>query len=263
MIRKLTEADNQSVQALIMKKPAENLFIIGDIEAFGYQQHFQEVWGDFDDQGHLRAVLLRYEDNYIPFSLTTFDAKGFADIINQAVQKPILSGLQAITNQVIPHLTLENRQQRLLYYAKCTTTSQLGDIDLSEVKPLQEGDLERWVAFMQSIPEFADSRESINVKTKKRDIEQGVGRGYFIEAEGKVISTVSTVAENSRSAMIVAVATDQHYMGRGLATQCLTKTINDLINEGKELCLFYDNPEAGKIYKKLGFEDIGYWVLYR
>jgi len=34
-----------------------------------------------------------------------------------------------------------------------------------------------------------------------------------------------------------------------------------VLQEGKVLCLFYDNPEAGKIYKRLGYVDIGKWAV--
>jgi predicted GNAT family acetyltransferase len=44
MIRKLKKDDHESVIALIGHKPAENLFIIGDIEAYGYDSKFQEIW---------------------------------------------------------------------------------------------------------------------------------------------------------------------------------------------------------------------------
>ncbi|MGA0633387.1 GNAT family N-acetyltransferase, partial [Bacillus thuringiensis] len=27
--------------------------------------------------------------------------------------------------------------------------------------------------------------------------------------------------------------------------------------------LFYNNPTAGRIYKRLGFKDIGMWTMYR
>ena len=37
MIRKLTQNDHEVVMELVGKKPAENLFIIGDIEAYGYE----------------------------------------------------------------------------------------------------------------------------------------------------------------------------------------------------------------------------------
>jgi predicted GNAT family acetyltransferase len=35
----------------------------------------------------------------------------------------------------------------------------------------------------------------------------------------------------------------------------------DVLAEGKTLCLFYDNPKAGSIYKRLGFKDIGFWSM--
>lgn len=42
----------------------------------------------------------------------------------------------------------------------------------------------------------------------------------------------------------------------------MTKLCHELLAEGKMLCLFYDNPEAGSIYKRLGFEDIGKWMMH-
>ncbi|MFP3916986.1 GNAT family N-acetyltransferase [Lysinibacillus telephonicus] len=94
-------------------------------------------------------------------------------------------------------------------------------------------------------------------------METKTGRTYFIRVNGEMVTTASTTAENSRSAMVVAVATKEEFKRKGLATDCMIKLCKDLLAEGKELCLFYDNPEAGKIYKRLGFEDIGFWNLYR
>lgn len=64
------------------------------------------------------------------------------------------------------------------------------------------------------------------------------------------------------SAMVVAVATLENYKKKGNATKCMLKLCNELLLEGKDLCLFYDNPEAGAIYKKIGFKDIGFWMMY-
>ena len=64
------------------------------------------------------------------------------------------------------------------------------------------------------------------------------------------------VAENSKSAMIVGVATRKGYMSK-----CLSKLCNDLLERNKFLCLFYDNPKAGKVYHKLGFKEIGIWTM--
>ncbi|WP_318036205.1 hypothetical protein [Halobacillus amylolyticus] len=49
MIRRLTQKDDPACQHLLSVKPAENLFIIGDIENFGYDQDFQKLWGIFTE----------------------------------------------------------------------------------------------------------------------------------------------------------------------------------------------------------------------
>ena len=58
MIRKLSNSDYETVMELVGKKPAENLFIIGDIEAYGFESDVQELWGQFEDE-KLVAVLLK------------------------------------------------------------------------------------------------------------------------------------------------------------------------------------------------------------
>ncbi|EQI88936.1 acetyltransferase family protein [Clostridioides difficile P2] len=62
--------------------------------------------------------------------------------------------------------------------------------------------------------------------------------------------------------MIIGVGTHPKYRAKGLATKCLIKLCSELLRENKIPCLFYDNEEAGKIYKKLGFENIGKWGIY-
>ena len=76
-----------------------------------------------------------------------------------------------------------------------------------------------------------------------------------------MVCNVQTAAENSKSAMVVAVATHKDYRKRGFMAQCLSKLCRDLLNENKTLCLFYDNPEAGSVYHKLGFKTIGKWKM--
>ena len=61
--------------------------------------------------------------------------------------------------------------------------------------------------------------------------------------------------------MVVSVATRKDYRHQGLMTQVLSKLCQDLLNEQKTLCLFYDNPEAGAVYHKLGFKTIGKWKM--
>ncbi|WP_163539941.1 GNAT family N-acetyltransferase [Gracilibacillus sp. YIM 98692] len=260
MIRQLTEADDPICQALVQKRAAENLFIIGDIEAYGYHQDFQQIWGDFSNDGTLRAVLLKYEKNFLPFSTGDFDAKGFAEIINADSDFSMLSGLEEITEKIEPYLRDALLSKRKLFYAKLTDGTALNLEGTNLVKKLKVEEMPHLRQLLRSIPEFAD--KPFNLDIKKRNMENGVARCYYIEKDGEMVSTASTSAENTSSAMIVAVGTNQKYKRQGYATLCMAKLCYDLLQEGKELCLFYENPTAGNIYKRLGFQDIGYWMMY-
>ncbi len=48
---------------------------------------------------------------------------------------------------------------------------------------------------------------------------------------------------------------------KGYTSQILSKICSDLIAENKTPCLFYDNPKAGSIYHRLGFESIDSWMM--
>lgn len=262
MIRRLSQNDHEQCFALLKLQPAENLFLIGDIEAFGYEQEFQKVWGEFNEKGELIAVLLRYEENFIPYAVSEFNAQAFAEIMDHESSYSMLSGLKEITEQIEPYIKKKRlKRKRQLYYAKCTElcleTTQ--DIDTSNVLQAVPDDSEELVTLLSAIPEFSESQTT--VETKRRGLEKGVSRSFFIKEDGKMVSTASTTAENTLSAMVVGVATLENYKKKGYASQCMVKLCKQLLAENKELCLFYDNPAAGAIYKRIGFKDIGLWMM--
>jgi len=262
MIRKLTQNDHEVVMELVGEKPAENLFIIGDIEAYGYESEYQELWGQFNDD-KLIAVLLRYNNNYIPYSEQTYDVKGFAKIINSNPNPIEISGLKHLIDPLRKLINREIKEDREMYYTKCTKLNYEINRDLlQQVTYLQPSEYEENINLLRSIPEFAHG--NISVESRKRAEQHKTGRTYIIRnEEGVMVSTASSTAENSQSAMIVSVGTRPGYERRGYATRCMEKLCSDLIAEGKTLCLFYDSPKAGKIYKRLGFEDIGMWTMIR
>lgn len=260
MIRRLTEKDHEKTMNLLNEKPAENLFILGDIEAFGYEQDFQTLWGDFSNSGDLRAVMLKYQQNFIPYASGPFDTEGFANVINNHPEFHELSGLNRITEQIEPHIQHHLQKKRTLHYAKCDSKANLGEpTNLKNVQQATLEDTDRIVHLYSQIEEFVTNQSS---EQMKRNMEQGVQRTYFIEDQATMISAASTAAENSRSAMIVGVCTLPSYKRKGYASQCMAKLCHDVLSEGKELCLFYDNPDAGKIYQRIGFEEIDQWMIH-
>lgn len=260
MIRRLTEKDHTRCYELLKRQSAENLFIIGDIEAYGYEQKFQKLWGEINDNGELVAVLLKYEENYIPYATDSFNVKEFATIINNDPEFLMLCGLEKFTTLIEPYIKKELKRKRKTYYAKCTSINREMNLETSIVNEASPEDAEGLVDLILSVPEFEDT--TTTVEKMRRNLENGTSRSYFIVQDKKIVSTVSTAAENSMSAMVVGVATREGYKRRGYATRCLLKLCQQLINEDKELCLFYDNEDAGAIYKRIGFDDIGFWMMY-
>ncbi|KHE69584.1 GNAT family N-acetyltransferase [Halobacillus sp. BBL2006] len=261
MIRRLSQKDDPACQNLLSRKPAENLFIIGDIENFGYEQEFQKVWGDFTDDGDLIAVLLKYRSNYICYAEHNFDAKGLAEVINNDLDFKELSGLEEMTEKLLPYIERTSLRTRTLYYAKCESNQQLDtSLNHSEVRMAAVEDVPKIVALQDSVPEFEKDRTRADSLTK--GMENGSSRTFYLERDGKIVSSASTTAENSMSAMVVGVCTHANYKQRGFASLCMTRLCKELLSEGKMLCLFYDNPAAGSIYKRIGFEDIGKWMMH-
>ena len=262
MIRKLTQKDHESVMALVGQKPAENLFIIGDIEAYGYDSDMQELWGQFEND-QLIAVLLRYDKNFIPYSDGPYDTQGFADIILSHPHAFEISGLQQIIESLKPLIHREMTSLRETYYAKCTALSyEVNEEKISQATYLQPSEYEENIELLRSIPDFALG--NFSVESRARAEKDKTGRTYIIRnKEGIMVSSASSTAENSQSAMIIAVGTKPGYERNGYATLCMEKLCSELLSEGKSLCLFYNNPAAGKIYKRMGFSDIGMWTMIR
>ncbi|WP_338754509.1 GNAT family N-acetyltransferase [Bacillus sp. FJAT-52991] len=262
MIRKLSKNDHESVMELIGNKPAENLFIIGDIEAYGYDSDIQDIWGQFQN-GKLIAVLLRYDQNYIPYSEQQYDVKGFAEIINSNPNRIEISGLKHLIEPLQSFINREVRQYSETFYAKCTALSYKVDEEkIKKASFLHPSEYIENIEMLTAIPEFATG--NFSVATRERAEQYKTGRTYIVRNEqGMMVASASSTAENSQSAMIVGVGTRPKFERRGFATLCMEKLCSELLAEGKSLCLFYNNPAAGNIYKRLGFKDIGLWTMIR
>lgn len=260
MIRKLASEDNDQVMDFLKDEPSINLFIIGDIEAYGYDTSFQELWGEFTEDGTLKAVLLRYYNSFIPYAKGDFNIPEFAEIVKLYSNQPALSGKSDIVEQFeeIGGLTLGRKQKT--YFAECLTGDMLGWTDIP-VEKAGLSDVDRIIALRSTIDEFVvnDNAKDMLIHA----METGTGRTFYTEEDGAFTACASTAAENSVSAMIVGVCTHKDHRRKGLATAIMQKLFREVLDEGRILCLFYDNPEAGRIYKRLGFKDIGRWTMYR
>jgi len=264
MIRKLTELDHEKVMALTLPQASINLFIIGDIEMYGYAADFQELWGDFDGHDNLRGILLRYYDSFVVYGKEGYSAQMFVDVIEKHEKHDVISGEQEILKTIEPLLS-GNYTNKTTYFAECRQET----LNLSEnealrarVEHAKPEDARQIAELTCSIEEF-DVVKNVDEQVERmvKTIEDQAGRYYFIKEDGKIVSTVASVAENSKSAMLVGVCTAPAYRMKGYTTAIMSTILQDLLTEKESVCLFYDSPAAGSIYKRSGFIDIGMWTM--
>lgn len=259
MIKALNRKNEQELLAFLLKEKEWNLFMIGDLINFGFKEDFLEYWGEYTQDEELKAVLMRFYDSFIIFSTGLYDTQGFGKIINGYDYK-ILSGKANIIQQMAEDITID--QKRKTFYAVLRNKEQLPEITLENIEKTKLKDLKSLLSLQEDQIDEFDHNPSLE-RIKKRYIS-GTGRGYHVKDEnGNIISSVETSAENPYAAMIIGVCTHPEHRNKGYASELLMKTCKEVLVEDKSLCLFYDNPSAGKIYERIGFKTIGEWSIWK
>ena len=254
MIIKVDDTYHSKVINYLKREPDFNLFIIGDIERYGYDNYFLDVWAGIDNKGRIEGVLLRYFEYLIFYSQGKFNIDEFANLINRLDYIELSGKLEVL--QKLEHKIDVNRK-RIVKFCALDDLSKLNDIKIDlRPKKIRFGNISKVAKLYEDIDEFENTTVE-NIKNALR-----TGRGYCIEINKKVVAMAKSTLETRTHAMIVGVGTHPNFRNKGLATTCIVKIFSEIINENKTPCLFYDNIEAGKIYKKLGFKEKGYWAIY-
>lgn len=208
--------------------------------------------GAFEESGTLKSILLRFHDAFIPYSKEEFVVTDYEALLS--AYKPLkLSGKATIVERFETAPSVQLGAKNEMYFCECLNDSNLPSTPIHEtIKLASLDDIERIMQLRSSIDEFPTAHES--EKMLRQAIETNTGRTYYIEKDGAIIASASTSAENSLSTMVVGVCTHPNYRGNGYASFILQKMIQDFTKEGRTLCLFYNNPAAGRIYKRLGLK---------
>jgi len=260
MIRKLTKADEASVLEYLYNEPQINIFIIGDIENFGFDVDFQDIYGEFENNQYI-SVLLRYRDNVIYYSHKEYFNTNWLDIIKD-INPEFISGKKALIDLVVAYFP--SFIEKPMYFAEAKELDTSFHVDNEIVTRVTKRE-EIGLVFdlLKTITEF----ESMKNATREKHIEEHIhyldhSALMMITENGKCLSTAATVADTKKSAMVVGVATDPSARNKGYASKVMISLMDEYINKrNKSLCLFFDNPMAGKIYNRLGFENVDMWVM--
>lgn len=264
-MKALTQADKEQILTYVSKEPEMNLFFIGDIENYGIASDVVNIYVNEKD-GLWDCVLLRYLDFYIIYSQQdTYDHKAVAEFLKGRTVDCI-SGKTELVKQLAPYFKDWEVQSTYMSRLNQINTEFNCPTELN-IRRMTEDDVEDAINLYLTIDEFAKTYQGNvekNIASMKMNLSQGgsicVG-GYV---DNQLVCVAETSGDNSISAMIVGVATLEAYRQKGYASLVVQQLCQQVLASGKQfLCLFYDNPKAGRIYHRIGFEEIGEYAMLR
>ena len=257
MIRVLGTEDREPLLDFLYREPAFNLFIISDVINFGFNQPFQEVWGEVDAAGAFKAVLLRYHGHFILSAPEGFDREGFLSIIKEHPDFALFSGVEKLVDSLLPDLPV--RGVHRLRFAQLVEISR--DFTINPDLQIFKAEVQNTEEIFQLHKAMEEFRTMpVTIDSLRHKLESKTGRVFYLRENGKMVSMAGTTAENRKAAMVVGVCTAEECRKKGRASACMFHLCREVLSEGKKLYLFYKNPEAGQIYKRLGFRDFGRWA---
>ncbi|NLW70133.1 MAG: GNAT family N-acetyltransferase [Eubacteriaceae bacterium] len=264
MITKLTNKDKDKLLTYAAAEPEYNLFLIGDIENYGLDSEQVSVFAKSEGEGGAwEMVALKYYEDFLVYSPDdAADILPMAEFIASMYAKG-LNGKYSFVKRFadyFPRLTL-----RKTYLSRLNTVKKTFSLPEGfKARLLGQEDMESYAEMLIQIEEFSASNRG-DIKAIKERSAAKIAHGDDILAvfDGdKMVSSASTSGGNSVSAMVASVCTLEPYRGRGLASCAVSRLCEYELSRGKKfLCLFYDNPAAGRIYERVGFEIVGEYAL--
>lgn len=261
MIRLCKEEDREQVLNYLYDEASYNIFPIGDIEHFGFDSPFQHVYGEYDEENQIVSIFLQYREHAIYYAKDDIFNPEYVPLLEEYAINYI-SGKSNLMDLCKPYLP--QFESKRMYFCSANTPINQEELDFSMVSELKtREDCEKIYELLVLITEFGIHKQTKEhfVDAKMHGLEMGVT--VYIEVDGNIVATASTTAETTKNAMVIAVATHPDYREKGYASLLMQYLIKLYVNDHqKELCLFYNNPKAGAIYLRLGFEYIGTWDMF-
>jgi predicted GNAT family acetyltransferase len=258
------DADWDAFHAMCARLPMRTLTPRLNIEAHGFQGSIVRSWGVFDPSGQeMEGLLVRYGNTAVAVDHDGSCARAFARLIDKesniaGVRGSVdaVSGIQALLHRYTPSdwedsyfLVLRRPAPRPPSIGAVARRARPEDRDL--LAELYSG----------AGPMFR-SRSNVSAKLAET-------RVFVVEEppDGRHARRIASCAllnvEGADAGLIGGVYTLPSVRGKGYAAACTTLLAADLQRDGKVPCLFYENPIAGQVYRRLGFEDASKWaVLY-
>lgn len=221
-------------------------------------------WGVFNAaQNSLSGLLLRYGNTAVAVDADGSSARAFARIIDSERSiagvrgsAEVVTGIQGLLRRYSPTDWEDSYFLTLHIPANPTSTQS------SVARRAVASDIDMLAELYSGAGAMHRSRSNVATKLAETRVFVVEEPAQAMRAR-RIASCTLLNVEGSDAGLIGGVYTLPSARGKGYAAACTCLLAADLQSDGKLPCLFYENPIAGKVYRKLGFEDASRWaVLY-
>ena len=256
-IRRATEADCDSIVRYLEAEAIDNTYMLGDIHIYGFDSEALDVWAAEDANEIIYGVILRYYTAYLCYTKLEDGviAKMQAFLLRQNPHIIVAKG--SVADALMPGLEGYMRSDKILCALFSTHKLKDATTQIIIAKPEDAPEIARQFSKIDEIKEYYDEVSlADNIATR---IRSGEGEHLFIRLDGKIVAhgNSSGFAEKTTTAGVNGIFTLPEYRGCGYASQIVSEISRRIYDSGKTPVIAYDNPDAGQIYRRLGYEDVG------
>lgn len=221
----------------------------------------RQAWWLLDREQRFQG-LLGYQRGvfYLYAPANAYDAAAAARLILAwpGAEAPVVAGEEGRVEPLADRLSLP-QAERTFHFARLT-----GALPPLAARPgIREagvGDVPRIHALRQEILEFGPSMPMTELHAL---VAGGENRIFYLENGLQRVEAAATLTSRSLyGAVVASVMTHPASRGKGYATALTHYASERVLRAGGTPCLFYDNPEAWRIYQRLGYRVTGAWRWY-
>ena len=258
MINKVQKYEQEEILNLLRLDSSRSMFIYGDILQNGWETDYQEVWTDRSNQG-IDAIYLRYHKNLVVYGINEIEDVEALKTFIHGLPIQFLSGCKKHL-ELMGLNTLETFKFREMYFCECQELiNSVTSTEVIMAEPQHAKAIAEAIIQISEFAEMTSQEERIERITER--LSSGKGRAAIILDGEKVIAHANTAVETDNAVMVGAVLTLPAVRNQGLASQVVSTLTKHCLDDGKIPCLFYDNPKAGSIYHRLGYQTFDLWML--
>lgn len=252
IIIKCTNSHKKILKDFLKNDMVYNTFILADIEVYGFNQSFQDVYMKTDQFGKCESVYLRFHNNLI-LAGGNLDLSFIKNILKKDIR--IIMGKDDLIKQV-GEICNTSYTYLTKYMYSLYENKKLFPMN-NKIEIAKLSDIDEVYNFLQTIEGFENMYKSKDMILNR--INSGEGSHIFLKKDGKIVSHANSAAKSEFTAMIGGIATHKDYRGKNLAKEIVSFISKKIILQGLVPCTFSDRNASQSFLSEIGFKEIGKW----